>query len=162
MSSPSNASGASDTSRAESAPGFGKPLIGALLRFPREAVVQRMLEALNDGGYDLTPTELTVMMYPGPDGRRPSELARACGMSRQAMNYLLAGLEARGYLSRADGESGVARVVRLSARGQAAGLLMRKTVVAIEREWAKFLGEARFRALSDTLLELSRWLGKVA
>jgi DNA-binding MarR family transcriptional regulator len=155
-------SSASTTSGAGSAPGPGKPLIGALLRFPREVVVQRMLEALNEGGYDLTPTELAVMMYPGPDGRRPSELARDCAMSRQSMNYLLSGLEARGYLRRADGQGGVARIVYLSARGRAAGLLMRKTVLQIEREWTKFLGEERFRALSDTLLELSRWLGKVS
>ena len=140
---------------------IGRPLIGALLRFPREVVVQRMLEALNEHGYDLTPTELSVMMYPGPDGKRPSELARAAAMSRQSMNYLLSGLEERGYLRRADGESGLARVVHLSKRGREAGLLMRRTVEKIEREWTAFLGEARFRALSDTLLDLSRWLGKV-
>jgi DNA-binding MarR family transcriptional regulator len=154
--------GTSGTPGDEPAPGFGKPLIGALLRFPREVVVQRMLEALHEAGHELAPAELAVMMYPGPDGKRPSELARSCGMSRQSMNYLLSGLEARGYLRRADGAGGVARVVHLSARGRAAGLLMRRTVVQIEREWTQFLGEKRFRALSETLLELSRWLGKVA
>jgi DNA-binding MarR family transcriptional regulator len=141
-------------------PAVGRPLIGALLRFPREVVVQRMLDALNAHGYDLTPTEVGVLMYPGPEGRRPSELARACAMSRQSMNYLLAGLEERDYLRRADGESGLARVVHLSKRGRDAGLLMRRTVEEIEREWTAFLGETRFRALSETLLELSRWLGK--
>ena len=147
---------------AESAdPAVGKPLIGALLRFPREAVVQRMLDALNAHGYDITPTELGVLMYPGPEGKRPSELARLCAMSRQSMNYLLSGLEERGYLRRADGESGLARVVHLSKRGRDAGLLMRSTVEEIEREWTAILGEARFRALSDTLLELSKWLGTV-
>jgi DNA-binding MarR family transcriptional regulator len=147
--------------RSAETPAIGRPLIGALLRFPREVVVQRMLEAVNEHGYDLTPTELGVMMYPGPDGQRPSELARTCAMSRQSMNYLLSGLEERGYLRRADGESGLARVVHLSKRGREAGLLMRRTVEEIEREWTAFLGEARFRTLSDTLLELSRWLGKV-
>ena len=142
-------------------PGIGRPLIGALLRFPREAVVKRMLEALNEHGYDITPTELAVMTYPGPDGKRPSELARACATSRQSMNYLLSGLEARGYLRRADGDQGLARVIQLTERGRAAGKLMRKTVAEIEREWSGFLGKDRFDALSGTLLELSRWLGKV-
>ena len=141
--------------------GFGRPLIGALLRFPREAVVQRMLEALNEHGYDITPTELAVMTYPGPDGKRPSELARACATSRQSMNYLLSGLEARGYLRRADGEYGLARVIQLTERGRAAGKLMRRTVEQIEREWSGFLGQDRFDALSETLLDLSTWLGKV-
>ena len=151
----------SSTPRKASAPGFGRPMIGALLRFPREVVVQRMLEALNEHGYDLTPTELAVMMYPGPDGQRPSELARTCAMSRQSMNYLLSGLEGRGYLRRADGDQGLARLIQLTERGRAAGKLMRKTVEQIEREWIAFLGEERFAALSATLLDLSRWLGKV-
>ena len=160
-SSSSASRGGARGTRSAGASAIGRPLIGALLRFPREAVVQRMLDALNENGYDLTPTELGVMMYPGPEGKRPSELARATAMSRQSMNYLLSGLEERGYLRRADGESGLARVVHLSKRGREAGLLMRKTVEEIEREWIAFLGEARFRALSDTLLDLSRWLGKV-
>ena len=147
--------------RKSSQPGPGRPLIGALLRFPREVVVQRMLEALNEHGYDLTSTELAVMMYPGPEGQRPSELARASAMSRQSMNYLLSGLETRGYLSRADGDQGLARVIQLTERGRAAGKLMRKTVEQVEREWIAFLGKERFESLSETLLDLSRWLGKV-
>ncbi len=106
--------------------------------------MQRMLEALNEHGYDLTPAELAVMTYPGPDGKRPSELARACATSRQSMNYLLSGLEARGYLRRADGDEGLARVVQLTERGRAAGKLMSKTVEQIEREWIGFLGKDRF------------------
>ncbi|HEY5324757.1 MAG TPA: MarR family transcriptional regulator, partial [Caldimonas sp.] len=102
-----------------------------------------------------------VMTYPGPDGKRPSELARACATSRQSMNYLLSGLEARGYLRRADGEYGLARVIQLTERGRAAGKLMRRTVEQIEREWSGFLGQDRFDALSETLLDLSTWLGKV-
>jgi len=147
--------------RPTSAPGATRPLIGALLRFPREVVVQRMLEALNEHGHDLTPTEMAVMMYPGPDGQRPSELARACAMSRQSMNYLLSGLETRGYLRRADGDQVLARVIQLTERGRAAGKLMRKTVEQVEREWLAFLGKERFESLSETLLDLSRWLGKV-
>ena len=136
-------------------------MIGALLRLPRETVVQRMQDALNKAGFDVSPTELAVLMYPGPQGKRPSDLARACNMSRQSMNYVLAGLEARGYLQRADGESGLARVIHLSERGVAAGKLMRDTVMRIEREWKEVLGEQRFEALKDTLVDLSRWLGKL-
>ena len=77
------------------------------------------------------------------------------------MNYVLAGLEARGYVQRADGESGLARVVHLSDRGVAAGKLMRDTVLGIEREWKQFLGDRRFEVLSETLADLSRWLGKL-
>ena len=60
------------SSRPPGAGALGRPLIGALLRFPREVVVQRMLEALNEHGYDLTPPELAVMTYPGPTASAPA------------------------------------------------------------------------------------------
>jgi hypothetical protein len=58
------------------------PLIGSLLRLPREVMVARMFEALNSHGFDLTLTELSVFMFPGPEGRRPADLARQCNMTR--------------------------------------------------------------------------------
>jgi DNA-binding MarR family transcriptional regulator len=137
------------------------PMIGALLRFPHEAVVARMLAALHARGHDLTHTELGVFLYPGPDGYRPIDLAQRCGMTRQAMNYVLAELERREYVvRRADGE-GAARVVRLAARGREAFAVIRGCVASIEREWAQRLGARRFAALRDTLYDLSRWLGKI-
>src|SRR2546426_11710077 len=76
------------------------PMIGSLLRLPHEVVLLRMLAALKANGFDITQTELGVFLYPGPEGRRPVDLARQCNMSRQAMNYVLAGLEHRGYIQR--------------------------------------------------------------
>jgi DNA-binding MarR family transcriptional regulator len=136
-------------------------MIGSLLRLPHEAVVARLLATLEARGYDVTLTELGVFLYPGPDGRRPSDLARQCNMTRQAMNYVLAGLERRGYLERRAGESAAARVVRMTDKGRQIGTLLRATVAAIEREWTAHLGERRFAALRDTLHELSVWLGKL-
>ena len=80
-------------------------MIGSLLRLPHEVIVARMLAALNAKGFDISPTELGVFLYPGPEGRRPIELARQCHMTRQAMNYVLAGLERRGYIERHTGAS---------------------------------------------------------
>jgi len=137
------------------------PMIGALLRLPHEAVVARMQAALDSHGFDLTPTELGVFLYPGPDGRRPADLARQCNMSRQAMNYVLAGLEARGYVERRDGNGSGSRVVRITERGRKAGAQLRRTVVDVEREWAGHLGAARFAALRLTLRDLAAWLGKL-
>ncbi|MCC6196140.1 MAG: MarR family transcriptional regulator [Burkholderiales bacterium] len=135
-------------------------MIGSLLRFPHEAVMERMLAALAAHGFDISATELLVLLYPGPDGRRPTDLARQCNMTRQAMNYVLAGLEQRGYIAREDG-GGTARVVRLTRRGWATIPVIRGCVAGIETEWSAHLGAARFKALSGTLRELSRWLGKL-
>jgi DNA-binding MarR family transcriptional regulator len=137
------------------------PMIGSLLRLPHDAVMARMLATLNGSGFDLTPTELGVFLYPGPDGRRPIDLARQCNMTRQAMNYVLAGLERRGYIKRNARTSAAARVVRLSDRGWEIVAQIRDCVAAIEQEWASHLGAQRFKVLRETLRDLALWLGKL-
>lgn len=138
------------------------PLIGALLRLPHEFIMARMLAAMNSFGFDVTLTELGVFLYPGPDGRRPIDLARQCHMSRQAMNYVLAGLERRGYIERHAVSAPAARVVRLTDRGWKMTAHLRNTVTAIEQEWTAHLGAQRFDALRETLHDLSLWLGKIS
>ena len=137
------------------------PMIGALLRFPHEVVVSRMLGALREQSLELSQTELGVFLFPGPDGRRPSDLARQCAMTRQAMNYVLAGLEEGGYLQRQDdAETPHGRVVRVTDRGRRVIRVLRAEVEAVEREWAAHLGARRFEALQETLKDLAAWLGK--
>lgn len=136
-------------------------MIGSLLRLPHEVVVSRMLAALNRGGIDLTLTELGVFLYPGPDARRPSDLARQCNTTRQAMNYVLAGLERRGYIKRLAGSSAAARVVHLTDRGWKTVAQIRQCVAAIEQEWTSHLGAQRFKTLRETLRDLAVWLGKL-
>ena len=89
---------------------FGPPLIGALLRMPWEQVLRRMLDRLHERGFDdLDAPHLNLLLYPGPQGARPSELAAWRGMSKQAVNYLLGELERLGYLDRhADPDAGAA------------------------------------------------------
>jgi DNA-binding MarR family transcriptional regulator len=101
--------------------------IGTLLRYPWQAVRLRIHQALVAAGFDdLQPAHLAVLQAPGPDGRRPVELARAALMSRQAMNRLIQGLERLGYLQRTTAEhDGRARIVRLSERGRRATATIR-------------------------------------
>jgi DNA-binding MarR family transcriptional regulator len=97
----------------------------------------------------------------GPGGASADDLARQCNMTRQAMNYVLASLESRGYIERHTGASSAARVVRLTARGWEMVEPIRSCVAEIEHEWAAHLGAQRFNALRDTLHDLARWLGKL-
>ena len=142
------------------APPTPTPLIGALLRLPHQAVVARIHAALATHGLELTPTELQVFLFPGPDGRRPIDLARQCAMTRQAMNYVLAGLERHGYVERHDAGAPNARVVRVTDLGRRVIQVIRGEVLEVEREWAAHLGARRFESLRDTLRELAAWLGK--
>ena len=137
------------------------PMIGSLLRLPREHIVGRMLAEVNAHGFDVSDTELHVFMFPGPNGRRPAELARQCNMTRQAMNYVLTELERRGYVERQPGPTAASTVVQMTARGTEMIELMRTCVVTVEGEWIEYLGTPRFNALRDTLHDLSGWLGKL-
>jgi len=121
-----------------------------------------MLATLDSNGFDITPTELGVFLYPGPDRRRPVDLARQCGMTRQAMNYVLANLERRGYIERQVEPGSTASVVRLTDRGWQVVAQVRGCVASIEQEWTAHLGAQRFKALRETLHDLSLWLGKLS
>jgi DNA-binding MarR family transcriptional regulator len=133
------------------------PLIGALLRMPVDAIRARMLSGLHDAGFtDLVPAHLAVMRYPGPEGKRPSELAADAGMTKQAMNYLLGQLERLGYLTReGDPEDQRSRLIRLSDRGRAAGRCIRATVAEIETELEQELGGEQFAQLRRLLTRLN-------
>ena len=153
------------TRRAGTAKGTARPaltpLIGSLLRLPHEVCMARILATLESHGFDITPTELGVFLYPSPEGRRPIDLARQCHMSRQAMNYVLTGLERRGYIERHAGTDKGTTVVRMTARGWSMVEPVRDCIREIEQEWTAHLGARRFEALRGTLLELSRRLGKL-
>ena len=138
-------------------PSSPPPLIGALLRVPWEGVRERMLTGLHERGYsDLVAAHLNVLLYPGPENMRPSELAARTGMTKQALNYLLGQLEALGYLARApDSADQRFKRVHLTPRGRAAGAAMREIVMEIEAEWTQKLGPRRFAQLRDSLAKLS-------
>jgi DNA-binding MarR family transcriptional regulator len=131
-------------------------LLGALLRYPAQAVQHRVIEGLNRAGFDdLRLPHMAVLQYPGPDGVRPSVLAERAGMSKQAMNQLLHSLERLGYVTRQDAPAGGrARVVWLTERGHAVWTLMQELLVDVEDEWRGVLGEQRFTQLKDILLDV--------
>ena len=134
-----------------------EPRIGTLLRYPWQAVRLRIHQALVAAGFDdIQAAHLAVLQTPGPDGRRPTELAHAALTSKQAMNRLIQSLERLGYLERtAAHHDGRARIVRLTERGRQATAVIHKTAAKIERELAAELGPGRLDALKRELAELA-------
>ena len=136
------------------------------MRIPVDAIFARMLTGVHEAGYtDIVPAHLTVLRYPGPDNRRPSELAADTRMSKQAMNYLLGQLEQLGYLTRVDDPSDQRfKRVQLTSRGHALVLVIRETVRTIETELADELGADRLEQLRALLVELNgtKLVGSVA
>ena len=134
-----------------------EPLIGALLRIPWEAARDRLLESLHAAGFtDLNISHLAILLYPGPHGLRPSELAAQRQMSRQAVNYLLGQVEELGYLERRDDPADRrSKLITLTPRGRKIIPVMRNAMVALEHEWSTALGPERFADLRTLLTDLS-------
>jgi DNA-binding MarR family transcriptional regulator len=142
----------------------GPPMIGALMRLPWEAVASRMLRALHDNGFDdIDSSYLSLIVWPGPEGLRPSELAIRTRMTKQALNKLLGNLERNGYLERRpDPDDRRARRIALTDRGRAVIPVIRGTVAEIEREWAAALGKGNFAKLRELLIELNEVVAQEA
>lgn len=146
----------------ESGQGFVvTPLFGAMLRVTHEELTQAIIRGLRAQGIEMTETEFSVMRYPGPDGVRPTVLAQRCNMTKQAMNYVLAGLVAKGYIERKSLPGRRARIIFLTSRGWGVLAAQRKCAINTEREWAAHIGERRFNVLHDSLYKLAIWLGKL-
>jgi DNA-binding MarR family transcriptional regulator len=133
------------------------PLIGALVRRPAEAVHLRILrEAAQAGFTDLVPAHLAVLRYPGPNGRRPSELAAEVGATKQAMNYLLGQLDRLGYIERRDDPDDLrSKRVHFTPRGEALQRTIRRSVTRIEAELEAELGTASYTQLRALLVRLN-------
>lgn len=133
------------------------PLIGALLRIPLDAVRARILSGLHEAGFtDIVTAHFAVLRYPGPDNRRPLDLAAEARMTKQAMNYLLGQLERLGYLTRReDPDDQRSKRIHLTERGHAARDAIRKIVGQVEAEWERQLGQPEFERLHYLLVELN-------
>jgi DNA-binding MarR family transcriptional regulator len=124
---------------------------------PLVAVLGRMLACVDAAGFtDLAPAHLNVLRYPGPQGRRPSDLAAETGMTKQATNYLLGELERLGYLVReGDPQDRRSKRIGLTARGVDAARNIRKTVRQVEADLERELGAEDFTRLRRLLVELN-------
>lgn len=138
-------------------PSASAPLVGALLRRPFMAVRTQVIGSLREAGFDdLQPAHLAVFQFPGPVGRSPSELAADASISKQAMNNLLAQLEAGGYLVRTVNPANRReRLIELTERGTAAMQVMRTSIGTLERRWATALGEGDYQELIGALVHLN-------
>ena len=131
------------------------PTAGALLRMTYQGIRERQLAALIEKGFDdLNQPLLNVFLYPPPDRMRPSELAERASMTKQAMNYLLGQLEARGYIERRVERGSSRRLVFLTNRGWQVRETILAVVTEVEAEWASVLGQRRFDEFMSTLRQL--------
>ncbi len=132
------------------------PFVGALLRQCWRRVRDRIQDAVRAAGFeDLQEAHLAVFTYPLPDGIRPADLARRMGMSPQATNYLIAQIEALGYLERRAPQGSDRRLVYLTERGWQVGETIFACLRELQAEWADEVGQDRFAEFMDVLRRLA-------
>lgn len=136
-------------------------MIGALLTIPTFRLTARVNAALRDRGFDdITDSNSVVLRALSPDGRRITELAATAGMTKQSMGYLVAQLEAAGYVERvADPRDGRAAIIRRTKKGWAYSRAAAEEVARLQQEWAELLGPAKMKLLKRLLAELVGKLG---
>ena len=132
-------------------------MVGALLRRPLHHVRTRIVAAHESAGMEaISATHLNVFQHPGPEGLRPTDLARRADMTKQSMNHLLSEPEGAGYIERRTARrDGREKEVWLTPRGADAVQVIRQAVGDIEREWQDLLGESRYRTFRESLILLN-------
>ncbi|MEN9221578.1 MAG: winged helix DNA-binding protein [Thermostichus sp. BF3_bins_97] len=129
--------------------------LGALLRLPYEALSRRVYARLAEAGFtDIRPAHSNVFRYLSPQGSRITQLAERAQITKQSMAYLVDSLIEGGYLkAETDPTDGRAKLLRLTAKGEAVQDSLLKIGAEVEVETAQLLGSEKLTQLRSLLEE---------
>ena len=132
---------------------LGSRNLGTLLRDPWLELNARLTSTVAARGFDdLRPALSVVFQHLRDEGSRITEIAERAQLTKQTVVYLVNDLERAGYVERApDPTDRRAKLVRPTARGDAAVAEARRIASDIEREWTELLGERRMTELRRLL-----------
>lgn len=115
----------------------------------------RIVDGVVGAGYPQKPSHSAVLAQIGPEGSRLTDLARGANMTPQAMGELVDELEGLGYVERRpDPTDRRAKLISLTARGQACIAAGVATVEGLEQRITEVLGERGHRELRRLLQRL--------
>lgn len=130
-----------------------------LLRMARAAYGTQIRGALAAGGYDDIPESglLVIGVIAGSNGVALSRLIQSLSVSKQVAGQLIDTLVQRGYATReVDADDRRCLTIAPTARGRAAGKIMRTVIERIEADLAARVGPdalAQTRATLQSLIE---------
>ena len=135
---------------------LGSRNLGTLLRDPWLELNARLTSTVAARGFDdLRPALSVVFQHLRDEGSRITEIAERAQLTKQTVVYLVNDLEREGYVERApDPTDRRAKLVRPTARGDAAVAEARRIASDIEREWTELLGERQMTQLRHLLESL--------
>ena len=115
----------------------------------------RIVDGVVGAGYPQKASHSAVFAQIDPAGSRLSELARGANMTPQAMGELVDELESLGYVvRRPDPTDRRAKLIVLTREGKACVEAGRVTIVGLEEEITRRLGERGHRQLRAMLTKL--------
>jgi DNA-binding MarR family transcriptional regulator len=132
-----------------------------LLMMLGEQFSVRVYEGYAAAGFDdIRPAHQVVFDLLSHEGDRVVDLAKRADTTKQAMGYLVAYLEERGYLERVpDPKDGRAQIVRRTTRGWDVTRVARHLILQIQQEWGEQFGTERMEQLILLMRELVKSVG---
>jgi DNA-binding MarR family transcriptional regulator len=108
-------------------------------------------------GFDgLKPWHMPLLSLTPDVGARPTELARRAQVTKQALTQLIRELSAGGYIELvADPRDRRARIIRRTARADAALATTEAAITRLEADWSGRIGAERYRAFREVLAVLA-------
>lgn len=129
--------------------------VGLLLFIAYRAMEKRVLDAVVEAGFEITPAQARIFQRIGPHGTRLGELAEQAQVTKQTAGFLVDQLERAGYVQRVpDPADARARLVRIAERGHKAAPIAAAVVAEVEAEWTAHLGSRRMTQVRDALTRL--------
>ena len=132
------------------------PNLPVLMFVAHRHVEAQVMTALAAAGYvDITLAQARVLQRIAPDGTRLTILAEQAQVTKQSAGFLIDQLERVGYVERVpDPTDARARLVRIAARGLAAGVVAAEVIEQVERDWRAHLGDSAYDELAGTMEKL--------
>lgn len=108
-------------------------------------------------GFDgLKPWHMPLLSLTPDTGARPTELARRAQVTKQALTQLIRELVAGGYIELVvDPRDRRARIVRRTARADAAIARANAAIARLEADWSARIGAERYQAFREVLAVLA-------
>jgi DNA-binding MarR family transcriptional regulator len=126
-----------------------------------EAASRRLFADLRARGElefpELRGSHRRILQMIPPQGIRITDLAGIAGMTKQSLGEFADWLEFSGFVSSGrDPSDGRVRLVRRTERGDEAASAAQRAIEAVEREWRKEVGAARYDMMKQVLREIGR------
>lgn len=121
-----------------------------------EAWLAMFVEAMNAQGHDwFTPGRANIIGRMPREGCKQSELLTATGLTKQALQQMLDGLEQNGVIIRVvDPDDRRARLVQLTEKGRAALMDADRIKASVSEQFEARVGAADLATLEDLLKRL--------